>query len=972
MTFQSPLYLLLLLVIPYFIWLANPKITVIARRMFLRRGNLPHERETASAIKPPRSDVSGREKLSLTLRLLLLLCLIFALAGFSIASTSEQLSVLYLLDISDSVSQAQQEEALTFIEQDIASKPPDDLAGLIVFGGNALVEIPLSKAPNIDGIRSIPATGQTDIGEALTLAQALFPSNTAKRIVLFSDGINTQGDVIEAVRIASTNGIDILTIPLATGTPSDVAITELDLPTQLFEGERFEMAFKLFASANAPATIRLLSGGEVISEESLQLDAGESAYTLPLVANQAGLQEFSIQVESPVDSVVQNNQLSGITFVSGPPKVLVAAVPAGTLLPNGDPRPDEVTPLLNALESGGFDYELTQPELIPSDPAQLAQYSSIVLVNVPRRSLNPAQMRSLQSYVRDLGGGLVAIGGPTSFGLGGYYRTPLEETLPVNMRNDDEVRRSTLTLVFVIDRSGSMSDSAGGPTKLALAREAVIRSVELLLPKDKVGVVAFDDAAEFVVPIQEVEDGAVISNTVSTLQDGGGTDIMIGLQTAADQLVADDAQVRHIILLTDGGADETGLAELAASLYQEHNITLTSIGVGSDAAAFLQDLASVGGGRYHFVTDPQSIPSIFTEETTLATQSYLVDETFTPLLGDASPIRSGISALPPLNGYITTSAKDAATLPLLTMYGDPLLAHWQYGLGRAVAFTSDASGGWAGNWVRWSGFAQFWGQVISYVTPPPTPSNVTLNVETAKGTTTLSVDARDEAGNALNGMDVIVNVVSNGNDVTQVTLTQVGAGLYQAKLDALAPLAPGAYAIGVSGTGEAGEFVERYGWAQSYSPEYQPSDERQSVLPEIEFSAPPSTTPEEIYAHNLRAQSALNPLWQELLTLAAFLLVLDIASRRLLLSQRDFVQAWGWLKARFAIQPKVAEVVETPTRLSSLQKAKERAQRDTVVEREEPLIIEKKVEEKKVAEKEGDASTVSSLLKRKRERRGED
>lgn len=965
MTFQSPLYLLLLLVIPYFIWLANPKITVIARRMLLRRGNPPHERQTASAIKPPRSDVSGREKLSLTLRLLLLLCLILALAGFSIASTSEQLSVLYLLDVSDSVSQSQQAEALAFIEQNIASKPPDDLAGLIVFGGNALVEIPLSKSPNIDGIRSTPNTNQTDIAESLTLAQALFPANTAKRIVLLSDGINTQGDVAEAARIASANGIDIITLPLETGTPADVAITALDLPTQLFEGERFELAFKLYASANAPATIRLLSGGEVISEETLQLDAGESAYTLPLVANQSGLQEFSIQVESQLDSVVQNNRLAGITFVSGAPKILVAAVPAGTLLPNGDPRPDEVTPLLNALSSGGFEYELTQPELIPPDPAQLAQYSSIVLVNVPGRSLNPAQMRSLQAYVRDLGGGLVVIGGATSFGLGGYYRTPLEETLPVDMRNDDEVRRSTLTLVFVIDRSGSMTDSAGGPAKLALARKAVIRSVELLLPKDKVGVVAFDDDAAWVVPIQEVADGTAITDRVSRIEAGGGTDILVGLQAAADQLVADDGQVRHIILLTDGGADETGLAELATSLYQENNITLTSIGVGSDAAPFLQDLAAVGGGRYHFVADPQSIPNIFTEETTLATQSYLVDEKFTPLLGDASPILSGITGLPPLNGYITTSPKDAANVPLLTHYGDPLLAHWQYGLGRALAFTSDASGGWAENWVRWQGFAQFWGQVISYVTPPPTPSNVTLNVETAKGTTTLSLDARDEAGNALNGMDVAVNVVSNGSDVTQVTLTQVGAGLYQAKLDALPA---GSYALGVSGTGEAGEFVERYGWAQSYSPEYQPGDERQNVLPEISFISPPSATPEEIYAHNLRAQNALSPLWQELLTLAAFLLVLDIASRRLLLSQRDFAQAWRWLKARFAIEPKEVEVVETPSRLSSLQKAKERAQRDTVAERGEALIIEKKGEEKRVAEKEETSATVSTLLKKKRER----
>ncbi len=948
--FQSPGYLWLLLLLPYFLWLGWPD----------------------------RGKQHFGEYAALFFRGVLIVCLILGLAEFTIRIPNDHLSVLYLLDVSDSIQKTQQQAAVNLIQQSIKAKPADDLAGLIVFGKNALVETPLSATPEVDAIQSVPGTSQTDIGEAMNLAQALFPSDTAKRIVLLSDGKNNQGSMHAAIQVAITNGIDLMQIPIGSTASADAAITDLQLPSRLSPGKRFDLTFTIYSSISQPALVRVLTGGIVVSEQDLLLSEGEQSYTLSLVSDQTGVNEFEVQLINANDSVIQNNRLSGVTYVTGPPRVLVVSVPAGGIYPNGETRPDEADALIGVLESSNFEYDLVRPENLPLEPGELAHYNAVILIDVPGRDLSQLQMRTLQSYVRDLGGGLVTIGGLTSYGVGGYYDTPLAEALPINMQNQDEVRHSTLALVFVIDRSNSMTDTSGGISKLELAKEAVLRSIDLLMPTDKVGVVVFDSTPRWVSPITEVENKDAIKEAVGSIRSGGGTNILSGLQAVARELPADDAQVKHIILLTDGGASPSGIPEIVQRMNQVHEITLTSVGVGNDAAPFLPDLALLGGGRFHHVSDPQTIPSIFTEETTLATRSYVVEQPFTPQVRTNSPILAGINTLPVLHGYVTSSPKEAGTVILASDHGDPILAAWQYGLGKSAAFTSDATGRWARNWLTWTGFASFWSQTISYVSSPVDSSNIEMDVQANNGAQTISVMARNEIGETLNSFEVIANIVSQEGEMREVRLRQTGAGKYQAQIDTLAP---GSYTISLSGKNLEGDerFMETFGWSQGYSPEYVPmqitEDSNAQISPLVAFTEDAN----QVFKHNLPLNFSIRPVWRELLLMGVVLLVMDIAVRRLRISNQELEKSWCWLKDAVlfsrrsmrtgtAASERISALLEVKVHTRKMDWSQDVRGRQSLIIPLERVVPEQGVPKIVKGKNTEPGSTAAVLLSRKRER----
>ena len=950
--FQSPVYLWLLLGLPYFLWVGWQS----TRFKFFN------------------------DRAAVVLRGIMVAVLIFGLAEITFQAPNDQLAVLYLLDISDSVPRSQQQAAMNFIQQSLAAKPAEDLSGLIVFGGNALVEAPLSPDPFLGNIDSVPITSQTDIGEAVGLAQALFPAHTSKRIVLLTDGSSNQGQTNPALQTALTNGIDIQMFPIHRAKAADTAIVDLQLPTRIAKGKYFDLTFTVYASASQPAAVRVLSGGQVISEQDMQLSQGEQSYTIQVLSEQEGVKDFEVQIINAEDAVIQNNSLTGVTYVTGPPRVLLVAVPAGGVYPNGEPRPDEAAALQGILETGHIEYDLIPPSLFPVEPAQLSKYNAVILVNIPGREMAHSQMLTLQSFVRDLGGGLITIGGLTSYGVGGYFDTPLEEILPINMQNKDEVRRSTLTLVYVIDRSNSMSETSGGTSKLELAKEAVLRSIDLLLPTDKVGVVVFDDSASWASPIMEVSSKDLILNAVGSIRAGGGTDILAGVRAVSRYLPGDDSEVKHVILLTDGGASAAGIPELVDGMHQDDGITLTSIGVGSNAAPFLEDLARKGGGRYYHVTDFSTIPNIFTEETTLATRSYIVERPFTPQVHSVSPLLSGISALPSLRGYVTSSPKEAASLILVSDLGDPILAVWQYGLGKAAAFTSDASGRWAKNWLGWEGYQTFWSQTIDYVSSPVNKTNTELSVETQDGKTGIQVTARRENGDTLNGYEITASILSANREVPQLILDQVGPGRYQAQIDALEP---GSYTISLTASNPQTDdhFMETFGWNQSYSPEYLPADGQNISTGQLASQISTIQDPDQVFLHNLKPSFRNQPIWQQLLTLAAVLLVIDIAVRRLKISDQDIKYSLDWLQGKSSLEALATEKFQAAKQtLGHMQNIKQRSpkypqtqpsrQPESLILPTELIVKVEKTAGEDTGEPKPALSTTSILLSKKRGRGG--
>ncbi len=886
MTFATPVALLLLLALPAAALIGWP------RRRFQR----------------------ARGWVSLLIRLLILALVVLALAGASLVRAGDQLAVVFLLDRSDSMDEAARQAQESYVAEAMAAMPPGDRAAVIAFGANALVDQPMSAATTLAPVRSTPTTGDTDLEEAISLAAALFPQGAARRVVVLSDGAQTVGDASAAGRQAAANGVQIDIVPLTRAPGPEVQLAAVDAPEQVTSGQQFDVALTVEANHATDATLTILSRGAAQVEQRVRLRESVNSYILPLQADTPGFLDLQVRVdpvEPEADTFYQNNTLGAFTRVLGPSRLLVART-----------DPAESAALVEALRSAGYDVDETSPGGLPSSPAALESYDAVILTNVAASALSTGRMEALASFVRDLGGGLVVSGGPDSFGPGGYFMTPLEDALPVESQIKDQQRLPQLTILYVIDRSGSMSML--GPSRvenIELAKEAIIRSIDFLQPTDRAGVVSFDTEGYWIAEIQPVLNRLGLQSLVAGLRAGGGTDILAGLRLAGEALRGDSAPRKHIILLTDGGAPEAGLAALARELNEQADITTSVIAIGAGAAPFLDDMAKAGGGNYHAVDLVETIPSIFTQETVLATRAYILEGEFTPTAGQPTPILDGFTAVPPLAGYVATTPRQIAQVGLRGNgpYFDPILAQWQYGLGRSVAFTSDAGARWGSAWLNWEQFARFWDQAVQWTVIEGNSSGIESLISREGELALLSVDARAEDGTFLNGLDLMARVLPPTGEAYNVPVRQTAPGRYSGSF---APSEDGAYLVTLVGRDAETAVQETIGWVQNYSPEYGLAARTSvSVLAEVAAltgGRDLSATPAEAFAHTLEARPAVHPVSFELLLAALLLVPLDVAVRRLLITRSDLA------RARSAVFPRRVTTHAVSEQMQSLKDAKAR------------------------------------------------
>ena len=517
MSFTTPAALLLLALLPLVAWLVWPT----DRRLTGQR--------RAAGRPRPRSGWPG-----LVLRLLILALLILSLAGAQLVRAVNDLAVVFLVDASDSMSRESAAAAEAFVREAVAAMGPDDRAGVVLFGANALVEQPLRRFESADDLppfASQPGRLHTDLAEALRLSLALLPADAARRVVVLSDGAATTGDTAEAARLAAAAGVSVDTVYLPRpAAPNEVIVRDVAAPARVGQGETFRLEIAAESTTATPATLRVLGDGAVVYEETVQLQPGANNFVVRLMAAVPAFARYRVQLSPPAaaDTFPQNNELAAFTEITGQPRVLIVA--ADPTAADDAPALDEAAQLAAALAASGLTVERATPAGLPPTPGDLADYAGVILVNVNARDLSPRKMGALQTYVRDLGGGLTAVGGPDSFGMGGYFGTPLEEALPVDMQIQDEERFPSVSLVLVIDRSGSMTAEEDGVTKIQLAAEGAVRALQLLNQNDEMTLITVDEAPDAIIgPVTSANRDEAIEQMRRLGAGGGGIYVHAGL-----------------------------------------------------------------------------------------------------------------------------------------------------------------------------------------------------------------------------------------------------------------------------------------------------------------------------------------------------------------------------------------------------------------------------------------------------------
>ena len=870
-----------------------------------------------------RSLGDARARLALLVRALLISALAMALAGVAVVLPADRLATVFVVDLSDSVGTGGRAEALAFVRTALADRPDGDVAGVVAFGTDALVERLPEELTDLDRIASTPARGATDIGAALRLAAALFPDATQHRIVLLSDGNDTTGTgQVEAAR-AGARGIQVTTRTIGLGAADEVLVDRISVPTTARLGEELEVGVEIRSTVAQPATVRLYADGGLVATERTMLDAGVTRVVFTVAAKEAGFHVFRAVVEAARDTFPQNDRADASTLVSGPPRVLV--VPGDEAV---------AADLVAALRTREGEVVTMLPELVPDDPATLSGFDSVVLVDVPRVRFTTKQLEALRSATRDFGKGLVMIGGPHSYSAGGYRDTPLEAALPVEMRVRDREKQPAVALVVVIDESGSMAAchcnsfdrsqavQLGGVRKVDIGKEAILRAAAALQATDELGVIAFNERANWVVkrtPLGSITD---LQRSLGAITADGQTNIYAGLDEGVKALEEAQATRRHLILLTDGWSS-SGQYDAILARMKAAGITLSTVGAGGGANPFLQELAAKGGGRFYDAVNPSSIPDIFLKETEQVAGQQIVEERFFPAVTTSSPIIRGLDAgFPSLLGYNGTTSKAAATTILVSGRSDPVLAQWQYGLGRAVAWTSDATGRWARSWVGWDGFARFFGQLVAWTLPGEEAAGIEARFVTGPGGTTLRVESVGPDGSPRDFYATSVVMVDPALDQRRFDLAQVAPGVYEAPIGALTP---GAYALRVTQTlAGAGAVGRTLGLVAPTPAEYRLLGTNEPLLAALRDATDGRsiTAAEDVWLHDLGTSAGETPLWPALLILALLLWPLDVFLRRVQVTRRDLASAGAWIRG---VPARRGRVAARPAPVEGMLAARDRA-----------------------------------------------
>jgi uncharacterized membrane protein len=889
LAFLSPWYLTLLALIPLLWWYSFRKVAGLG---------------------------SVRRIVVLIVRSLVLLGLILALAEIQIVRTSDRLTTMFLLDQSLSIPAQNREAMIKYVNAEIRRHRKDrDRAGAIVFGRDAAIEIP----PYDDNVQmaskaeSIFDPDYTNIAAAMKLAQASFPEDAAKRIVLVSDGNQNLGNAVEQAQGLSQAGVGIDVMPVRYQTRAEIIVERVAIPSDIRRNQPFDIRVVVTNTA-APrqgdsgevrgrlALSRSAAGRtDVLSNEAVTLPPGKKVFTIRQEIDQPNFYTYEarfIPDRSEDDAMPQNNRATAFTYVQGKGRVLFI---------EDAEHQGEFAVLIERLRKQGLEIDVQTTAQLFSNLADLQPYDGVVLADVPRASsqdiaFSDAQIAMLVRNTQQMGAGLVMIGGPNSFGAGGWTGTELEKAMPVDFQIKSAKVVPNGALVMIMHASEMAN---GNYWQKVVAREAV----KALGPQDYCGVIHWNGNEQWLwgpglLPVGQFRDQML--TRLDRMSPGDMPEFepsMVLAKQGFDKVPA--LAVKHMIIISDGDPSPPGAAII--NKLKSMQVTVTTVGVGTHGqpeSARLSSIASATGGKYYEVKSANSLPKIFqTEARRVARPLIWEKHPVNPRVRFPHEILSGINdPLPPIKGFVLTDKKENPLVETLLTSPEPaddknntILASWTYGLGKAAVFTSDAGARWTGDWVNTEVYDKLFGQLVRWSLRPVGGSGkFTLASEFADGNVRLVINALDKNDEFLNFLSMNGTAVGPDMQPVPMKIEQTAPGRYTGEFQAKDA---GSYFLMISPG--AGQSPIRTGINVPYSDEFRELAPNEALLDQLAAMTPKDGKPGAVieakntkanaleqllavdtFRHNLLKASSSQDAWHFFLLAVSCVFFSDVFFRR--------------------------------------------------------------------------------------------
>lgn len=866
---------------------------------------------------------AARRWSAIILRTALLATLALVLAGLSSVRSTNRLAVIAVLDLSQSVRlfadlgkdpesgrpREPVDAAWQFLQAATPNRSQEDLLGLVVFDGRAIaVASPTAGdlSPRIPALRDVPAAAGTNIDAALRLAASLIPPDAAGRIILFSDGNQTAGDAAAAARqLASTGAgprsrrLPIDVVPLAIAADREVIVESLDVPPRAASEATVTARVTIRATAPARGRIVLTLAGQPLGAEAapreLTLEPGTRTELFNIRLPAGRVHDLRATWEPAIDAAsaagdtrLENNTAEAFTITPGKGSVLIV---------DPDPAGANSASVAAALTASNLGVTVVAPESLPTSPLQLQAHDLVILSNVPVELVSDAAQQAIVTAVGELGMGLLMLGGPESFGAGGWKGSALEPLLPVKLDLPEQLVQPDAAVLIVMDNSGSMARSVLGSalSKQEIANQSAALAIRSLDPKDLVGLITFNNTFDTEVPLAPNTDSKATAQRVLGITPSGGTNAPPALRAASDQMIHAKAAVKHVILISDGvSQNREQLPEIARTM-RDNGITVSTIGVGDEMdEANMGATATAGGGRFFAVTNPTLLPRFLLKAVRVVRSPMIRLGEFQPATPPSgSPLVAGLATPPPLQGIVLTQPRPEPTITNAMFHpkGEPLLSHWVYQLGQVAAFTSDATlsdPGWARSWRDWPGYQQFWATVARTISRPQTQGKFDLTTAVDGDRLRLRLEAAGDDNRPLDGLTIPATLfaASGTGRPLELALTQTGPGIYEATSP---PMPAGNYVATLTPRRADTRLTPVVGGVSIASAaEFRSFRSDPALLRQIaqatggrvlDLFQPADARPFD--RQGIRPSIARTPLLTALLALAITLLLLDIATRRI-------------------------------------------------------------------------------------------